>query len=166
MQVVHAAQALLEFCLGLFFLNRSAPQRIRSGWGNGRSWLSAPRDKELSVYLISHMKTSPGLFERSGKNRYNFLFSHHCSLKASLKACLKSILPRWLEWHLEQAFLVGNKVNSWESELKICLEPNELIIWKAIFIAIGNHLFCHSEWSEEVMYAGKIELHRGTVETQ
>lgn len=61
----------------LFLLNHLTPQLIKNGGRNQEEagWL--PKETELPVYLISQMKAFPGLFERSKKNMYNFLFSCH-----------------------------------------------------------------------------------------
>lgn len=87
---VDGSSCTVGIFLSLFLLNQLTPQLIENGWRNqeeksGReirlekpvslSWLL--KETELPVYLVSHMRALPGLFERSKKNMYNFLLSCH-----------------------------------------------------------------------------------------
>lgn len=79
----------VDIFLSLFLLYHLTPWLIEKGGRNQEEagWLL--KDTELPVYLISHMKAFPGLFDGSKKNMCNFLLSlrfESLILKASLSS--------------------------------------------------------------------------------
>lgn len=164
MQMIHEAQVSKSFASAFPCFTISNHNKVERAGEIGEN-LAACHKRWRTLHLISHMKAFSGLSlwpRDQRKNVCNFLH-HHWGEKASLKFYVK-VLSHWLQWHWDQAFLDRNKVSPCKSLHKICLGLNELIIWKTFFIfnAIGNHLFCLPEWSEEVIYAVKIQTHKST----